>query len=87
MEDLRAQAPALIKGLGTIAGVIAVGVNGPFLFERFEWDTPIAITAGVTVGAAAGFIITAITLWLRHPAPAAKPAHHVPAGARFHGSH
>jgi len=71
MQELSSQAPLLIKGLAVIIGEIVVGVNGPFLFERFGLSTPEAILGGVLVGAAAGFCTAVIGLAIRHRQPAA----------------
>lgn len=72
MQELSSQRPTLLKGLGAIIGEIVVGVNGPFLFERFGLNVPEAITCGVLVGAAAGVCVTAAALAIRHREPAAR---------------
>ena len=56
----------LKKGLAVIVGEIVFGVNGPFLFERFGWNVPLAVTGGVLVGAAVGYCVAALVLGLSH---------------------
>lgn len=72
MQSIASEAPTLIKGLGVIVGEIVVGVNGPFLFERFGLNTPEAILGGVLVGAALGFCSAVIGLAVHHRQPAPK---------------
>ena len=84
MHNLSAEKPTLIKGLAAIIGEIVVGVNGPFLFERFGLDVPVAIASGVAVGAVAGVSIASIVLALRHREPVRAKAPGVPADAHPH---
>ena len=56
----------LKKGAAVIVGEIVFGVNGPFLFERFGANVPLAITSGVLVGAAVGYCVAAVVLGLSH---------------------
>lgn len=72
MEHLAAQLPALKRAFGAIAGLIAFGVNGPFLFERFGISTPVAILTAVVIGAGAGFGLVAIGQALGYHEPAWK---------------
>jgi hypothetical protein len=69
-------ASALKKGLAVTIGEIVFGVNGPFLFERFGFNVPLAVTGGVVVGAAVGYCVAAILLGFRHHERAV--AKHVP---------
>jgi hypothetical protein len=57
---------ALKKGLAVIVGEIVFGVNGPFFFERFGLNVPLAITSGVLVGAAVGYCVAALVLSMSH---------------------
>ena len=82
MQDLSAEAPTLVKGLAAIIGEIVVGVNGPFLFERFGLNVPEAITSGVVVGAAVGVCAASAILAIRHREPAAVRTHDV--GVKVH---
>ena len=77
MENLSSQAPTLIKGLAAIIGEIVVGVNGPFLFERFGLNVPEAIASGVLLGAAVGVCAASAGLAIRHHKPAVTRAHGV----------
>lgn len=77
MENLSSQTSTLVKGLGVVIGEIAVGVNGPFLFERFGLNVPVAIASGVLVGAAIGFCIATVGLALWHREPALSKTHTV----------
>ncbi len=63
----------LVKGLAVIVAEIAFGVNGPFLFERFGFYLPLAIAAGVVLGATIGYGVAALLLRARHPERAATP--------------
>jgi uncharacterized membrane protein YadS len=82
MQELSSQAPTLIKGLAAIIGEIVVGVNGPFLFERFGLNVPEAIASGVLVGAAVGVCAAAAILAVRHQEPATVRRHDV--GVKVH---
>lgn len=77
--------PPLIKGLGVIIGECVFGLNGPFLFERYGLSTPIAITAGVMLGAVAGFCAAALGLSFRH-AERTKAEHGLPSDAHLRGT-
>jgi hypothetical protein len=88
MENIAAQLPALKRGFGAIAGLIAFGVNGPFLFERFGFATPVAILAGVLLGAGVGFSLVALVQALGYHEPAWKQrAHTTPPGAHLRPIH
>lgn len=56
----------LKKGLAVIVGEIVFGVNGPFIFERFGWNVPLAVTGGVLVGGVVGYCVAALVLGIRH---------------------
>lgn len=72
MENMAAQLPALKRAFGAIGGLIAFGVNGPFLFERFGISTPVAILTAVVIGAGVGVGLVAIVQALGHHEPAWK---------------
>ena len=84
MENIAAQTPTLIKGLGAIIGEIVFGVNGPFLFERFGLNVPEAIASGVLMGAAAGVCFATLGLAIRHHKPAPAKPRGIPAEVHPH---
>ena len=88
MENLAAQLPALKRAFGTIAGMIVFGVNGPFLFERFELITPVAILTAVVLGAGLGYSLVAIAQALGYHEPAwKKRVHAAPTDAHLRPIH
>jgi hypothetical protein len=88
MESVAEQLPALKRGFGSIAGLIAFGVNGPFLFERFGWGTPVAILVAVVLGGGVGYSLVALVQGLGHHEPAWKHrAHLAPADAHLRPIH
>ena len=56
----------LAKGLGVIIGEIVFGVNGPFLFERYGFNVPVAVAIAVMIGALVGYCVAALVLAMRH---------------------
>ena len=88
MENIAAQLPALKRGFGSIAGLIAFGVNGPFLFERFGFGTPVSVLIAVVLGAGVGFGLVALVQALGHHEPAWKHrAHAAPSDAHLRHVH
>jgi Na+-translocating ferredoxin:NAD+ oxidoreductase RnfA subunit len=63
----------LAKGLAVIVAEIALGVNGPFLFERFRLYLPLAIATAVVLGAAVGYGVAALLLRASNREHAAAP--------------
>lgn len=51
------QTQILVKGLGVGIGECILGLNGPFLFQRFGLSSPTAALVGTVLGAAAGYYI------------------------------
>ncbi|HEY1241743.1 MAG TPA: hypothetical protein VGF16_14365 [Bryobacteraceae bacterium] len=82
-NTVSAHSGALIKGLAAIVGEIAVGVNGPFLFGRFDIYFPLAVLMGVGLGAVLGVALASLGLAIRHRKPAPAPAHQIPADAHL----
>lgn len=49
------QKQILAKGLGVFIGECFLGLNGPFLFQRFGLNVPVAAAVGAVAGAILGY--------------------------------
>jgi hypothetical protein len=84
-HPLSQETAALIAGAGIAIGECVFGVNGPFLFERFGYNTGISALFGVFTGAVVGYgAAVTILRVLRHE----KTSTHVNHGMLAHwGAH